>query len=208
MYSTPPSFQGSLTPNNYGVGRTRQTEGGLTRLENVEDNRIQEEIKNVYDNNRVENLIKLREAQLNESKSSSVVDDNISDLSDGMKTNSNRGNIISSIMGTQKTFRNPLLNPFNSPSFSNMTLPSKLDDELKMERIYNRMNESIDIMKNPISKKNKDTNLNVLETRNNAYSKDEIPPPRPVAPSKTKEAVAAYNKAYRQKKKSRNRRQG
>jgi hypothetical protein len=173
MYSTPPNFQGSITPNNFGVGPTRQQES-QTRLNIIEDNRIHEEIKTIYDNNRTENLIKLREAQLKQgSKNSSVVDDNISDLSDGMKTNSNpRGTIISSQLGSQKAFRNPISQPFTTPSINNKSLNSK-EKLLNFETIY----EENPLIKNNNSV-NKDSNLNLLETRNKTYNRDVIPSPR------------------------------
>jgi hypothetical protein len=171
MYSTPPSFQGSLTPNNYGVGRTRQTEGGQTRLENVEDNRIQEEIKNVYDNNRVENLIKLREAQLKQSKSSLVVDDSISDVSNNNQFN---GSLQESKLGSQKVFRNPIIDP----SIDNMTLPSEKDNDLIFERLL----------------KNEDSKLrNTLKKINRTSIKDEIQEPRAIAPFRNVKASESGN---------------
>jgi hypothetical protein len=60
MYSTPPYFQGSLTPNEYGLGRTRQQQS-QTILDSIEDNRIHEEIKNRNDETRMNNLIIARE---------------------------------------------------------------------------------------------------------------------------------------------------
>jgi hypothetical protein len=60
MYSTPPNFQGSLTPNEYGLGRTRQQQS-QTILDSIEDNRIHDEIKNRNDETRMNNLIIARE---------------------------------------------------------------------------------------------------------------------------------------------------
>jgi hypothetical protein len=60
MYSTPPNFQGTLTPNDYGIGRIREQQS-QTRLDSIEDNRIHEEIKNRNDETRMNNLIIARE---------------------------------------------------------------------------------------------------------------------------------------------------
>jgi hypothetical protein len=80
MYSTPPNFQGSLTPNEYGLGRTRQQQS-QTILDSIEDNRIHDEIKNRNDETRMNNLIIAREKFLK-----NIEGGNITDSSMGIKT--------------------------------------------------------------------------------------------------------------------------
>jgi hypothetical protein len=147
MYRTPPNFQGSLTPNEYGLGRIREQQS-QTRLDTIEDNRIQEEIKNRNDEIKMNNLIIAREKFLK---------------------NVEGGNIIDSRMGVKTEFSTDTI-PFES----NVTPIKSVNNSFG--QIYNTdrsfIQENNDINELRTRQGTYDRNINAIDTYNAGSQKD------------------------------------
>jgi hypothetical protein len=179
MYTQPPNTQSLLTPNNYGVGENRQVLGGQSRIDVKQDNQRHEYIANEYENNRIENIVKLREFQL---KNTSNKENRIfNTINERMQNKINiipESNEVSQIPDDDRSFSTPLefdrineenkiFNTINEKEKERNNMTNEDNKTSKKTFSSNIINNSIGNKNNFDNDKSKEIESNYLDNSNN-----------------------------------------